>query len=478
MPRKNIPFVLVIIILVILILTQSQWGNFTATAPSLTPVNSTTNHPIITPEFTATPSPTPPSFLQIPTGALKGIAVDFWSPWMGQVGQVIAEMVDEFNAANEWDIQVNIRDFDSESDLNDAIAEGFTTNQLPNIIAAPNEQLLAWQRDGQVLVDLEPYVTSTQYGLSVVEQADFFPIFWDQDLVDGFRLGIPAERTMDVMYYNKSWAESLGFSNSPTTSDEFQSQACAAAQMNNSDSPTENDGTGGWIINTQWPTLMSWLSSFDMESYPIKAEDAYHFSTPAAETTFEFLRKLSDDGCAWSPRDPRPYDYFSKRYALFYSGDIRSIYAQSLAMERLRSTDRWTVLAYPGMEGNPATVAYGPSYAIMLSSIENQLASWLFIRWMNTTSNQLKMVKMEGSLPLSYSAVAELGEYGEAYPMWEGALGWISNAHLPPKLASWIYARLVLEDAAWMALSANVTINNVPTILQQLDNTILELSSQ
>jgi multiple sugar transport system substrate-binding protein len=220
------------------------------------------------------------------------------------------------------------------------------------------------------------------------------------------------------------------------------------------------------------------LSAFGMESYPTKAEEAYLFFTPAAETAFQFLRNLSDDGCAWFSRDPRPYEYFSKRYALFYSSDIRSIYAQSLAMERLRSTDQWTVLAYPDFDGNPNVVTYGPSYAIMLSSIENQLASWLFIRWMDTTSNQIKMVKTEGSLPLSYSAVAELGEYGEVYPMWEGALGWISSAHLPPTLASWIYARVVLEDAAWMALSANVTINNVPTILQQLDNTIQELSPQ
>ncbi len=478
MSRKNLPFVLVILILVMLILTQSQLGNVTSTVQGRTQSIDRTSLPVITPEITPPPSPTLPAFLQIPINALRSIEVEFWNPWTGHTSQAIAEQVDEFNAKNEWGIRVNLRNFDSEQDLNDAIVSGFTTNQLPNIIAAPNEQLLTWQRDGQVLVDLEPYVTSAQYGLSVTDQADFFPIFWDQDRVNGFRLGIPAERIVDVIYYNKTWAESLGFPYSPTTPDEFHDQACAAAQLNNADAVPENDGTGGWIIDTKWQTVMSWLSSFGMDTYPIKPEDAYHFFTPSAETAFQFLRKLSDDGCAWSPRDPRPYEYFSKRYALFYSADIRSIYAQSLTLERLKSTDQWTVLAYPDTDGNPTTISYGPSYAIMLSSMENQLASWLFIRWMSSTSNQVKMVIAEGSLPLSYSAVAELGGYGEAYPMWEGALGWISSTHIPPKLASWTFARVVLEDSAWMALSANVTINNVPTILQQLDNTILELSTK
>ena len=113
------------------------------------------------------------------------------------------------------------------------------------------------------MVDLNSYVTDPNSGLSDDDLGEFPGVFLEQDIVDGRRLGMPAQRSGHLLIYNRTWAKELGFADPPETPQQFRDQACAAhAELNRDDDPA-NDARGGWLVRTDGMTFLSWLSAFD-----------------------------------------------------------------------------------------------------------------------------------------------------------------------------------------------------------------------
>jgi len=133
-------------------------------------------------------------------------------------------------------------------------------------------------------VDLNPYANDPIWGFSRQEQADFYPAFWEHDLSDGKRLGVPAQRSGQLLLYNTTWARQLGFDAPPPHPKQFKEQACTAAQANLADEEAGNDGTGGWMISAEYPVMLSWIYAFGGEGCPISAKGTqdrvYHSMHP------------------------------------------------------------------------------------------------------------------------------------------------------------------------------------------------------
>ena len=60
---------------------------------------------------------------------------------------------------------------------------------------------------------------------------------------------------MEMMYYNQTWLEELGYDGPPTTPDEFKEMACAGAEAN-------GDGTGGYILRDDASAVAAWAMAF------------------------------------------------------------------------------------------------------------------------------------------------------------------------------------------------------------------------
>ena len=205
------------------------------------------------------------------------------------------------------------------------------------------------------MLDLTSLVTSPSHGLEQSAIDDFYPAAWEADLINGQRFGMPAEKFGQVIFYNSSWAEELGFTEPPVTSDEFKLQACAAAAAN-------DDGSGGWFANPSASATLSWLFAFGTGVE--NPNGSYFFNTPQGDDAFRFLAGLSHDGCAWSPGSLYPNDDFANRKGLFYTSSIIGIPYQEQAMAENGVKDQWQVIPFPGSRGEPAISLYGPSYVL------------------------------------------------------------------------------------------------------------------
>ena len=440
----------------------------TIPTPSKLPVATGTSLASIT--STATSTQTAP--IPVDASALRGVSIQVWDAFAGGSAVVFKEQADLFNAVNEWGITVNptgYGDYPSLSDaVNSAIGSGGGT---PALVAALPEQTLTWN-SSQSVVDLNPYLGDPVWGLGSSAIADFPPLFWMQDRMNGEQLGVPAQRSARFLFYNQTWAHELGFDTPPQTADEFREQACAANAYFKTDADPQNDGFGGWIVDTSWQTTYSWLLAF---GGGVADGTAYGFRTDPNLAALQFIKKLYDDHCAWLSTDDTPFDAFANRHALFISGDLAEVSLAAESMSRLKNLDEWTLIPFPGTTGR-VLVAYGSSFNVMKSTPEKQLAAWLFARWLLSPQNQAQWVEYSGLFPLRTSVLDQVGPYRDASPQWNAALGDLSLAQGVPQLASWSQVRYVLEDGARVIFQMNTPLDQIPSALTEMDSMAQELN--
>ena len=441
------------------------------------PPNSITQtpRPNATGNASVTNTPTPAaSQLNIEEDALRGKQVQVWHPWFGAEASLFESQMAQFNTENEWGIIVSAESKGNYSELFFHTDEALKDSSNPQIVIAFPEHALVWQEH---VVDLYPYVNDPFYGLSADEISDFPQVIWIQDEVDGKRYGVPAQRTARFILYNQSWARELGFDSPPSTSAEFERQACAANKALGADDNPDNNALGGWLIDTHAITPLSWMVAFNGG---VQEEEGYRFLAPGNIDAFKYVKVLQQKSCAWVPSpELSAFDRFAARQALFATAGLEDLTDQSRAFTAAGNKDEWTVLTFPGVERD-GLVVYGSSFVMFKSDDATQLASWLFMRWMLSPENQARWVQSTGLFPLRDSTMNLLSDYSADHSQWAEAVKLLSKGETTPQLASWRLVRIMLEDGFRdmfdIIRHPDLTDGQVPLILRQMDQTAEELN--
>ncbi|MBI9050202.1 MAG: extracellular solute-binding protein [Anaerolineaceae bacterium] len=433
-----------------------------------------TNTPTIEPSIT----PTQAFYLTIPTSSLKGTQIRFWHPWQGDLAIKTATRIIEFNNTNPWGITVSFYEPGGTSNLIESVHASLDDSTWPNVVIAPSSTLANWQGEYKNLINLDEYIALAENGLTEEEISDFNAVIWQQDRMAERRFGYPVSRDAFIMLYNQSWAYDIGYGTTPQTPAQFQNQICSASKKNLDDEDETNDGTGGWIVNNDEAVIMSWLMAFEYNGLDDLYQDQYQFLDPTSVRAFRFLRYLFDSECSWNARNPTPYDYFATRQALAISAQLSELPEIEYNMKFNESPDQWLAIPYPQAEKNQILFSEGQSFALFAASPEEQMASWLFIRWMNTPAYQAEIIDATSTLPITASVLDELQGYKTHNPHWAQIVDNMDGLTALPTGASWIKARSVLSDAGWQ-LYQQADIENstlaVTEIFSQVDQIIAEL---
>ena len=421
-----------------------------------------------------TPTATKVPEIDLDVDLLKGTLVTFLHPWSGETSQTLYLMTAEFNQSNEWGIQVVLEEPGSLGLAISKVEQSGVEEPSIDMLVLPAYELLRLDLESQPVLDLNPYLASKQFGITEAEQKDFYPLFWNHNLIDGKLYGIPAQETATILFYNQTWASELGFSQVPTNTLYFRNQACAANAVYRKDNDSLNDGLGGWLISKDASNWLNWLRAFQAVDSGAPIEQ---FSSSETEETFTYLFNLQKDACAWEGRQPEPYDYFATRQTLMYSGTLQDIAPQKAAFERSGSKDQWQVILYPSNSDSKLLVD-DLSYGITATDPVKQLASWLFIRWLSSPDHQVRLLETMGSFPLGSTAQAQMAEYKSSYPQWGEAVSLrpFGDMLIPQPDATIL--RMVLADAGAFMLKPEFTADKIPNLLQELDATIAELEEQ
>ncbi len=447
-----------------------------ACTPASNDSNTQTPRPTATKNSSVEKTPIPAvSTLKVDKEALRGKQVSVWHPWFGSEASLFESQVAKFNKENEWGIVVNAEGKSSYAELFDQTNTALDTKTNPNVVIAFPEHAFGW---GDQVVDLNPYANDPLFGFSADDVLDFPPVIWDQDNVDGKRFGVPAQRTARFVLYNQTWARELGFNSAPATSADFEKQACTANQALAADADPNNNALGGWMIDTNPMTPLSWMFAF---GGGVQEEKGYRFLTPSNIAAFRFVKVLQQKNCAWVPsQDLSVYERFAARQALFATVSLEELADQSRFFFTSGSKDEWTLLPFPG-DGSTAFVVYGSSYIMFQSDDATQLASWLFMRWMLSPENQVPWVKSTELFPLRTSMMTQLAEYARDHPQWATAVNLLPKGKSTPQLGSWHLVRIMLGDGFRDMFDTirhpDLTDGQIPLILKQMDETVTDLGN-
>jgi ABC-type glycerol-3-phosphate transport system substrate-binding protein len=264
-------------------------------------------------------------------------------------------MAADFNQQNPWGIQVEAMGQVSYGVLFERMAEAVTGGNRPELVIALPEQARVWDRDGYV-ADLTPYVSDPAYGWSPEEVRDFPAPFWLQDSAGERRLALPFQRTARFLLWNKTWAAELGYLEPPDTPEDFRTQACKATESLTTDLDTQNDGLGGWLIDTDAMTALSWMQAFEGG---VMEGDDYRFLTPNNIRAFTFLRKLQEEGCAWmAAPEADPLAAFASRRALFLTASLEQFPDVGRAFGASGNTDALRVVAGDAQDEPAGTICH------------------------------------------------------------------------------------------------------------------------
>ena len=459
--------------------------------PGSTPLPLSTGLPTLeeSPSSDLPPTATPPpqlSKLGLQDSDLHRVAIQFWHPWGGEEGALLGEIIEEFNLANPWKIQVETRAFEGFGRLEEAVAASARDRLFPDVLVGYNYQAAGWDAGDTMLADLDDYTDDAKWGLTDEEKADFYPIFWSQDVIsvtsqtgsgsESKRMGIPFHRLGLVIFYNQSWAEELGYSTPPDTPFNFRLQACAAAEDSNRDTNPDNNNSG-LIVTANPSAMLGWIYAYGGDVIQPEGK-GYQFATPEAERALDFLKGLQDYHCTWSFNGVDAAAEFAARRGLFYIDTPASLPALRAAFKAAGNEDTWTVIPFPSAADGAVMNAFGPSLLMPRSTSEEQLAAWLLIKWLVDPQNQARWVQGGYFLPTRASSLEYLDSALGSDPLYEQAIELLPYSRSEPAYASWSEVRWALLDLQKELLSADFDAEEMPDLLENLDQIALEIHTQ
>lgn len=223
------------------------------------------------------PTALPATGLELPAQCTS-VSLDYWNPFTGPDGPFMAQMVDEFNAANP-NIQVMMNTIpggEYVTQLGTAIA----SNTQPDVAVMWADQIatMAFRNIFRPMDDIV-----TQIGLS----GDDFPTdVWNAGEVAGQRYSIPLDIHPMTMFYNADLLAEAGITEPPTNREQFEAAAAAMTQ----------GGNNGFMLTNGFPVQQIFqmlLHQFGGSEFNADGTEAT-WNSEAGVQALEWMRNASD----------------------------------------------------------------------------------------------------------------------------------------------------------------------------------------
>ncbi len=369
----------------------------------------------------------------IGSALLDGQTIILWHSAEGDVRRALLAQVDEFNATNAWRILIVPEYHGGEAALSIALQAAITAGRTPDLILGTPIDVT---RLGDAVVPIESYVVDPNHGLTGADLADLFPAPLDANRDprrDNVLMSFPVGGEGTLLVYNADWLAAAGYLTPPDSWPLFREVCLVATVDRNGDRQPDVFGFG---FAPRPEFVSAWFRS---RGAPLLSPDgrAAGFGGEAGLKLLELLAESAQGGCFYraSGGDVDVEAFSAGRVAMIFAStsDLHDI---QLAVDE-RGGFRWGVAPVPHGQLPITLDLNGPSWILLKSTPEKQLAAWLFVRWFATTEQTLAWALQTGQLPLRVSAVARLKTQSAENPSYAAALDLLPFGHADPPLPYW-----------------------------------------
>lgn len=338
----------------------------------------------------------------------SGVTVTYWHQYNSpsQLATVTG-LVNAFNAGNPYGITVNAIAQGNYNDIRTAMNNAIISGDLPNLVAGFNNDALSYDLDG-AMVDLTPYYNDAKWGYAGDAGAEL-----NQNIINGFRyedgrlLGWVNQVSANVLAVNSGMLSALGFEAAPATLAQFKEVACAAAT---------SDLTGAEGGNVQGFPIVADASQF--ESFvasiggSIWADGAWNFTNEQSVAVLQLMADMYKEGCAYIPQErfgnTNDFARGLNPMALGSSAGIPIIMGGIESAGNV--VENWTVTVTPPLaEGEKGALQlFTPGIMMGAGTPEEQLASWIFLRFFTQADVSQQWAEAMSFFPVNLTAAANL----------------------------------------------------------------------
>ncbi len=333
----------------------------------------------------------------------KPTEITFLSRYSGGQYTAVLEITNDFNANNPYGIKVNLETVSgSYNDLYNKINSQLQGGTPPALAQAYQNQA-SFYRNQDAVVNLAPYIASAKYGLTAEDLADYYPAFLESDKnpqYSGEVLGWPTARSIDVLYTNLDWLQTLGATAPPATLKEFEDLACKASNA--------DEKKYGYMWRGDASDFAALVFA---NGGRVLAPDAsaYVFNSPEAVEVLTMLKRMFENGCATvQPQGEMAQSYFANQSILFSLESSTGLPFFARAIGGADAKFKWAYSMFPQKDAAaPKTNMYGASWSMFKTTPEQQLASWLYLKAFTEKDNIVKWAKASNYLSVRKSAATD-----------------------------------------------------------------------
>jgi ABC-type glycerol-3-phosphate transport system substrate-binding protein len=315
----------------------------------------------------------------------SGVTITYWHQYnSGAQQDAMNALIEKFNSENQWHITVNGIAQGNYTDLRNLMTAAIVSGELPNLVAGYQNDAASYYLDDAAL-DLNPYYNDPTWGYSEADRADLNTNIININVFsayNGAMLAWPNQVSADVLAVNLDMLKSLGFDGAPQDFDTLKAVACAAAKAEN---------TQGYPIKLDSSNFESMVAS---RGGKIFHDGQYDFTSDAVVQTLTFYKDLYDSGCAYIPESAYGNtDDFALGVNPMALGSSAGVPFIISGIQNAGLSFNWIVTTTPWTDNNRTVQIFVPSIIVVPGTPEENLASWLFLKFLTEADSQQAWAK-------------------------------------------------------------------------------------
>lgn len=334
--------------------------------------------------------------LSVTTAAAQAppVEISFWYGVGGQLEKVIASQAEKFNRSQQG---VKVTPFyagayGAGGPMQQKLLASIAAGSVPDVVQLEIHATCTFASKGALLA-LDDLMARSAHD----RKDDFLPVLTNT-ACEGKTYGIPFNRSVPILYWNRDRFTKAGLAGPPKTWTELAAIAPRLTQ----------EGPGGKVygfmpINQWWFfQAMTWSNGGDMLSPDMKRAI---FASDAAVAGLRVWGDLLERGHAQVRTGPTEFlqtiqDFVNEKTAMYWgsAADMGAVAAAKF---------EWRAALSPGFEGKTLVVPQGGANAVIMAKIapERQRAAWEFIQWWTSPVEAAYWSRETGYVPVVKKAL-------------------------------------------------------------------------
>jgi ABC-type glycerol-3-phosphate transport system substrate-binding protein len=375
------------------------------------------------------------------------VEIEYWHRMSGDTTLLLETLAAEFSEASEGKIKLTALAQGNIQELNQKVRAAAAGGGMPGALMGDDYDVTQYAFS-DLLMPLEEYVADVDHGLSQEQIDDILPNQFNRhklDIYDGHMMSFPQGFSGFTTYWNVDALGKAGLEAPPASWDEFPDYARTASAA--------NDNLPAWLISGPGDRFISTLLTYGVEWLKPGGEES-NFDAPEALEIMTWWRALADEKLLAVSQEARDL-YMAQQNLHFMDSSGNAVRFQTSVTDFA-----WNAGLPPQRhsEATPITETYGPINVLPKTSTEQQLAGWLWLKWLLTPEVHARYIQQTSYFPSTRSAVETetLQAFYETNPTARRLIDEIS-----------VNARILSPSPALPEVRAVVTANTVQEVLLQ-----------